>query len=262
MSNILVQCPHCPSQVKQTNLDKHISRVHSPSRNYSLNRPQTGSNTLIHHHSPKYSSDGFCTCEGSNENCRYCFGTGRISKTQLKPKEALSTHGTATINFGYIPLYEPAEPFVPDVPKISQKTKLKKQNFKSIKRVLKVSLIQCPECPVHVKKERLSKHLKKVHSLSAGNKMSKPFNRILGLEEVQKQLANTRTTKLRKKRRNERDLVAEHRERIHPHIESRYESPQMIRNQDYTKPYAHAYREDGRYGSHPSHDGFDDESNP
>jgi len=34
------------------------------------------------------------------------------------------------------------------------------------------------------------------------------------------------------------------------------------KNLDATKPYAHAYREQGRYGSHPSHDGFDDESTP
>lgn len=31
---------------------------------------------------------------------------------------------------------------------------------------------------------------------------------------------------------------------------------------DVTRPYAHAYRENGRFGSHPSHDGFGDESEP
>jgi hypothetical protein len=29
---------------------------------------------------------------------------------------------------------------------------------------------------------------------------------------------------------------------------------------DAAKPYAHSAREHGRFGSHPSHDGFDDES--
>jgi hypothetical protein len=33
-------------------------------------------------------------------------------------------------------------------------------------------------------------------------------------------------------------------------------------NLDATKLYAHSYRENGRFGSHPSHDGFDDESGP
>jgi hypothetical protein len=31
---------------------------------------------------------------------------------------------------------------------------------------------------------------------------------------------------------------------------------------DATKLYAYSYRENGRFGSHPSHDGFDDESGP
>jgi hypothetical protein len=34
------------------------------------------------------------------------------------------------------------------------------------------------------------------------------------------------------------------------------------KNLDATKLYAHSYREQGRFGSHPSHDGFDDESSP
>jgi hypothetical protein len=34
------------------------------------------------------------------------------------------------------------------------------------------------------------------------------------------------------------------------------------KNLDATKLYAHPYREQGRYGSHPSHDGFDDEDGP
>src|SRR5271166_5115230 len=34
------------------------------------------------------------------------------------------------------------------------------------------------------------------------------------------------------------------------------------KNLDATKLYAHSYRETGRFGSHPSHDGFDDESGP
>ena len=34
------------------------------------------------------------------------------------------------------------------------------------------------------------------------------------------------------------------------------------KNLDATKLYAHPCREQGRYGSHPSHDSFDDESGP
>jgi hypothetical protein len=48
----------------------------------------------------------------------------------------------------------------------------------------------------------------------------------------------------------------------HPETETRYESPKAIRDMDQTNDYAHAYREEGKYGSHPSHNGFDDESTP
>ena len=43
---------------------------------------------------------------------------------------------------------------------------------------------------------------------------------------------------------------------------SKEEVASKEKNLDATKGYAHPYREDGKYGSHPSHDGFDDESNP
>ncbi len=52
------------------------------------------------------------------------------------------------------------------------------------------------------------------------------------------------------------------REEVYPETEMRYENPSDVRSMDYTKDYAHAYREEGKYGSHSSHDGFDDESNP
>jgi hypothetical protein len=34
------------------------------------------------------------------------------------------------------------------------------------------------------------------------------------------------------------------------------------KNIDATTLYAHSYPEQGRFGSHPSHDGYDDESGP
>jgi hypothetical protein len=50
--------------------------------------------------------------------------------------------------------------------------------------------------------------------------------------------------------------------KIKAFFDFRYEDPRSIRLMDHTRPYAHAYREGGRFGSHPSHDGFDDESKP
>lgn len=42
----------------------------------------------------------------------------------------------------------------------------------------------------------------------------------------------------------------------------KFEGTAHSRNMDATKNYAHAFRERGAFGSHPSHDGFDDESSP
>jgi hypothetical protein len=36
----------------------------------------------------------------------------------------------------------------------------------------------------------------------------------------------------------------------------------LARAMDATKDYAHNFRERGRYGSHPSHDNYDDEGRP
>jgi len=44
--------------------------------------------------------------------------------------------------------------------------------------------------------------------------------------------------------------------------EAKIEIAAIVENIDATKNYGFPARESGRYGSHPSHDGFDDESKP
>lgn len=44
--------------------------------------------------------------------------------------------------------------------------------------------------------------------------------------------------------------------------EDEIEAPAWCNNLDATKDIGYPVRETGRYGSHPSHDGFDDESDP
>jgi hypothetical protein len=44
--------------------------------------------------------------------------------------------------------------------------------------------------------------------------------------------------------------------------DSVYGSLWEVRRMDYAKGYAHSFREQSRYGSHPSHDGFGDYPNP
>lgn len=39
------------------------------------------------------------------------------------------------------------------------------------------------------------------------------------------------------------------------------DEPASVRSMDATRGYAHPFREQGRFGSHPSHDGYGDEDN-
>jgi hypothetical protein len=57
-----------------------------------------------------------------------------------------------------------------------------------------------------------------------------------------------------------------------PAVVNQATAPKKLRNEvlqqrleralDATKEFAHNFREKGRYGSHPSHDNYDDEGNP
>lgn len=85
----------------------------------------------------------------------------------------------------------------------------------------------CPVCRTSVKTTRLKKHMAKVHK--------RRFVRSRPTQAPSAKDPTRRTTSLTAPR---------------------------DQNLDATKPYAHAYREQGKYGSHPSHDGFDDESSP
>jgi hypothetical protein len=84
----------------------------------------------------------------------------------------------------------------------------------------------CPVCEARVKTSRLKRHLRKVHAGRANLKAAVVFS------------AN--------------DVLRETTTLVAP----------RDKNLDATKLYAHSYRESGRFGSHPSHDGFDDESGP
>jgi hypothetical protein len=85
----------------------------------------------------------------------------------------------------------------------------------------------CPECRANVRSTRIKYHMAKAH-----NGRSVRFQ-------------PTQTPSVKDPTRNTSTLI-----------------DQSDKNLDATKPYAHSYREQGRFGSHPSHDGFDDESTP
>lgn len=85
----------------------------------------------------------------------------------------------------------------------------------------------CSVCKAKVRVDRIQKHMTKVH----GRRLVRPHVAVV---------------------RSSKDPLRQTTSLVAP----------RDKNLDATKLYAHPCREQGRYGSHPSHDGFDDESSP
>lgn len=257
---MLTTCPHCSVSVNPSRLERHIKKIHT-SRS-GVTAPSVGSRVSAR---PR-GRGGFrlCTCEGSNENCRYCYGTGsakinaagrpsrrgyrgpRIEpappvKEPLVHLPPLEPDGGSwrTINVvsrrpkGYAPALPKPAPTTPPRPKRDRRG-------------------TCPKCGHSIRESRLDGHLRRPHSADWIKTQSSPKQP--QVIKPQPQDKRFRTKPLRPVRagggvRQDED-------------DARYESPQAVRAMDHTRGYAHAFRDQGRYGSHPSHDGFDDESNP
>ncbi|MEW6737389.1 MAG: hypothetical protein AB1489_39270 [Acidobacteriota bacterium] len=108
-------------------------------------------------------------------------------------------------------------------------------------------LVNCSFCINRVRLGRLERHIKKVHNddnLNVEKAQSKPIqNSNINMEKKVDELVKSINSR-RLDSFNDKD----------PTISER--------RLDYTKPYAHFYRENGKFGSHPSHDNFGDESEP
>jgi hypothetical protein len=183
-----------------------------------------------------------CVCGGSNENCRYCGGLGTIDDGLA---DALVDHAQRN---------RTAESAAPEPPTVEQQ----------ILAIVRQGVHVCcpvPGCFAYLKKRGLTNHLKRTHKIlsfslqhSAYAKAPKVDLQVEPQGELQPhspQGAN--------------NSVAGYAVSISipdgtPRISSFAQAPE--RNLDATKGYAHAYRENGRFGSHPSHDGFDGEADP
>jgi hypothetical protein len=148
----------------------------------------------------------------------------------------------------------------------------------------------CPACKATVRVDRIERHMAKVHKnlvlrphIAHAHSIA-PITYQQAVKPAQKPptpkqagheykfcpicKARVRDTRIRK------HMTKVHMRRVvRPHVTVVRSSKDPLRqstslvaprdkNLDATKLYAHPYRERGRYGSHPSHDGFDDESSP
>ena len=230
-----------------------------------------------------------CVCGGSNENCCWCFGAGFIRDGESAPRwvsnpSSLRTRGRGgrprprkpcpicnalvtrlqrhinkihnrstdqaiqqNTSFQTLPAKDqqiskalPGSPQPRTSSSASEKPAVKRH-----------SMTNCPFCHAQVREDRLQRHLssrcpsRSVKGRNTRSRSGRISEAAREIREMSHQADSSRPVgSLRYKEGAE------------------IESPDWYNNLDATKNIGYPVRESGRYGSHPSHDGFDDESEP
>lgn len=309
------KCPHCHTEVKTTNLDRHVQRVHG--RRTQLPRSSSsdsGSNLITSHVASRavhYGEFRLCVCDGSNDNCRYCYGTGRISTQSIASQTVAIGHPkpTPVVRVAkqplvYLPPVENNNSIAPVSvrrPKPGRRPKIR-MNSRATAETAVGALMKCPKCVLHVAKDRLAEHLDTWHEKNSNRLLRRPKPNG-GTTIPPKFAVKTKPQPAVATHVNDpaltlcpvcnarvkRTKIERHLKNVHHSdgmkqtkvllgkgacvdaaevsrgggvYDSVYESPWEARRMDHTRGYAHSFREQGKYGSHPSHDGFDDDSNP
>jgi hypothetical protein len=130
----------------------------------------------------------------------------------------------------------------------SHGTKEKRKGLPVLLRALtsQAQIQVCPLCHSPIRQERLQKHMD--DRCPVRNKTSPLGKQPQALRHQVKQPKRSTTTFLAQSMRQKGEIEVE--------------QPSWRNNLDATKDCGYPAREEGRYGSYPSHDGFDDESKP
>lgn len=105
----------------------------------------------------------------------------------------------------------------------------------AVKQAPNSQLCKCPYCVSFVRQDRLDVHIKKIHKIGTQGTQVSP------------------KAPIRRKSQQ-----AKHQQQATSGTDSSCEN----RSMDATRDYYARYRDNGQFGSHPSHDSFDDESAP
>jgi hypothetical protein len=174
-----------------------------------------------------------CSCGGSNPNCYKCGGWGYIDRIG----QGRASDGPAGTP-GHSPTRRMSRkaarvaPVLIRCPHCGVKVQgigkhLKKSHgIQAPEAPPRAGLVKCPSCTSFVREDRIALHIQRVHQ---GHAFSSPRDRV-----------GVRATK----------------------SSPRFQSDTEQRSHDATRDYARSFRDYGQFGSHPSHDGFDDESTP
>jgi hypothetical protein len=218
----MVRCAICKSSVREDRLSAHVSRVHGD---------------VAGHHLPERiakegesSSEGVflsaaCPCGGQNDNCFRCGGWGyidSISQGRNQPSEFVAGT-TADKKKG-------KNPQRPKIKHSAQTGRLKSNSKK------------CHICSAKI--GDLETHMRVFHGGINSGVRSSPVKK----SRISPSSGNADRKQLRKKISSD---------------SSGGKSTRCIeRNLDGARDYYSNYREQGRFGSHPAHDDYGDDSDP
>jgi hypothetical protein len=203
-----------------------------------------------------------CSCGGSNENCAMCYGRGFIEGRAIwdGPIRTRPKRNKTVANLRSV---------VPPVPESVIPTRSRATT----------SMKNCPLCKSQVREDRLPKHMDNRCPLRPGKPERNKLVRQVagdrhGIAEVFQRLYTSskperpskrgmrgaRASQQVKKSQHSAGIVSPESTRHKGKLE--VERPSWWDNLDATKNCGYPAREAGRYGSYPSHDGFDDEAKP
>jgi hypothetical protein len=216
-----------------------------------------------------------CSCGGSNENCARCYGRGFIEARVIgggysRREKALSqSYDSLALSSAQNIVKCPACNFKGATDDFTRHFALLHGSKGRRRRRIQVPMVcvarrfhtigvskagrkartrpamkSCPLCNSQVREDRLQKHMSSRCAVRPNKPSVQVARASQRIKKSQHATENTSPESLRYKGKVE------------------VERPSWWNNLDATKDYGYPAREAGRYGSHPSHDGFDDESKP
>jgi hypothetical protein len=216
-----------------------------------------------------------CSCDGSNENCVYCYGRGFVTvpegpplgvSEQNCPRSAVHAASSPVMRCPNCEFKGTALDLARHFPKRHPPSKAWHSGRPIKDRRNDTRLITCVTCGVPVRCDHAERHNRKTHQsgLIKDVGVSSPEGESVltpqggsSKRRIMPQWASKNKSRIREQKPTQNGK-ANGLDKWKQSIQAS-QSP-IQPNLDATRLYAHAYREHGKFGSHSSHDGFDDES--
>jgi hypothetical protein len=191
-----------------------------------------------------------CSCGGANENCARCFGSGSYSSTRSStPFRSIKQPVVKPLPTSPFSLNKgtAAQADAHIVGLHSMGRRKRRTNRQKSVRISGGIFFGCKLCENErfTERDSLASHLRDHHKVSSG-----PLKRILKKSRQKAARLSDAITTVPKIRANEIDRL----------VPESLGGEGQESSMDATKNYGFPSREQGRYGSSPSHDSYDDES--